>query len=208
MKLLLYIANFFLLLFTCCSINAQSFAAKRYPERYSLEIPEDFKTPKFIEALTDLIPQKVDILKDKQFCMGCTGGYSARLVITKPVIKNKQCIDNGIYSDKSKSFIYSFTYSFVAYISILDSSYKRIAIIEILSPNEELYFSKQFYMPLSYDYYAQSTDSRGRMRYLKVPRPVDPWEFVNRNSRQFVLSTYELIEVVEQKVYELKHSLK
>jgi hypothetical protein len=38
-----------------------------YPDRYKLELPKEWNRHKLIEAITDILPQTIDELKDRDF---------------------------------------------------------------------------------------------------------------------------------------------
>ena len=52
-----------------------------HPDRYRLDLPRDWNRTKMIEAVTEVLSQTIDELKNKDFCTECRGIYTVRLYI-------------------------------------------------------------------------------------------------------------------------------
>jgi hypothetical protein len=61
-----------------------------HPDRYRLDLPKEWNRHRLIEAVTDILPQTIDELKDREFCTDGKAAYFIRLAIDSLVISNEQ----------------------------------------------------------------------------------------------------------------------
>jgi hypothetical protein len=115
--------SFFLLLYSSISVFAQPDTSGRYfPDRYKLDIPEEWKKPKMIEAISEILPQTFDdyIDSNKQFCLDCKAGLTVMLVIDRP------------YFNPDKE-----TFQFRAALGLFDTTGKEVIELLLVSPEEK-----------------------------------------------------------------------
>src|ERR1700741_2237990 len=72
--------------FSFCQ-SKDSFAVNR-PDRYRLDLPKQWDRNKLVEAMTDVLSQTIDELKDREFCTECRAGYTVRLTIDSLTVSN------------------------------------------------------------------------------------------------------------------------
>jgi hypothetical protein len=103
-------------------VFAQPDTALRYfSDRYKLDIPEEWKKKKMIDAITEILPQTFSeyIDEEKQFCIDCKAGLTVMLVIDKPVF------------DEKKN-----TYQFRASLALFDTTGKGLIELMLVDTNE------------------------------------------------------------------------
>jgi hypothetical protein len=108
-------------------ISIQSYSqtdtvARYYADRYVLDLPEEWKKPKLIEAITEILPQTFDeyIDSNRQFCMDCNAPLIVVLLITPAKqVKGEE------------------TYQFSAALGLFDTSGKELIELSLISPTEK-----------------------------------------------------------------------
>lgn len=108
-------------------ISIQSYSqtdtvARYYADRYVLDLPEEWKKPKLIEAITEILPQTFNeyIDSNMQFCMDCNAPLIVLLIITPAKqVKGEE------------------TYQFSAALGMFDTSGKELIELSLISPTEK-----------------------------------------------------------------------
>ncbi len=118
--------SFCILLAVYFFISIQSYSqtdkvVRYYADRYALDIPEEWKKPKLIEAITEILPKTFNeyIDSNKQFCVDCKADFAIMLMIDEP------------FFEPGKE-----TYQFRAALVLFDSSGKELIELLLVSPQE------------------------------------------------------------------------
>jgi hypothetical protein len=180
---------------------AQADTSVRYfPDRYKLDIPEEWKKPKMIDAISEILPQTFDdyIDSNKQFCLDCNAGLTVMLVIDKP------------YFNPDGE-----TFQFRAALGLFDTTGKELIELLLVSQEEKqdirvraVYKSQ----PPVYSYRDVITDvirgPDGRIiSVVRIPLKPPP---INNNIpdyRKEGATTYDLMNIAESRVYQIKDIL-
>jgi hypothetical protein len=183
-------------------VSAQPDTSIRYfPDRYKLDIPEEWKKPKMIDAITEILPQTFQeyIDSNKQFCLDCRAGYTLMLVFDRPVFNE----------DRTE-------YHFKAALVLFDSTGKeRIELV--LVATDEVFQSR-----VSVEYAPQPSVYRQNNVIREVIRgpdgrivtivdiPMTPPTLVNNipNYTNEGASLYKIVGIAEARVYKIRDILK
>lgn len=203
-----------LLLALHCSVfsfcqNKDSFAVDR-PDRYRLVLPKEWDKNKLIEAITDILPQTIDELKNMDFCTTCNGGYSVKLSIDSLTIAHAQT-SMPVEIGSIPHYTFTFDYGLYAALVVLDSSGKPFTMLRLFGTDEVMSYMDQFTLPpqnityrLQYVY-----DNRGRVigrRYVQEARAMN---IANpRISPLSVLTESFILNICEKRIYEIRKLLK
>lgn len=186
-----------------------SFAVKR-PDRYRLYLPAEWKKNKLTEAITDVLSQTIDELKGRDFCTECIGGYSVKLAMDSLSVMDAQTTPpmeiGGI-----PHYTFSFNYSLRAALIVHDSSGKTVSMLRLIGRDEIMNYSKQFTLPpQNATYRLQNVyDNRGRVIGTRYVQEAPPMNIANPEfDPMWVLSQSFLLNICEQRVYEIKKMLK
>lgn len=108
---------------TNCKVAKPSFS-RSFPDRYSLDIPEKWrKNVKLIDAITEVMPQLVNQLEEKDFCIDCAAAYTVRFEMSE--ITHAA---SGGYFD---------VYQFKAALTVYDSTEKGISRLVLVDPDKD-----------------------------------------------------------------------
>src|SRR6185503_16213669 len=122
-----------------------SFAVDR-PDRYRLVLPTGWDKNKLIEAITDILPQTIDELKNMDFCTECNGGYSVKLSIDSVTIANAQT-SMPVEIGSIPHYTFTFDYSLYAALVVLDSAGKPFTMLRLFGTDEVMSYMDQFTLP-------------------------------------------------------------
>lgn len=206
------ISGFFLAILLTLSLTAQKKASvHNYPDRYRLDIPKEWKKPRLILAITEMLPATIDELKNRDFCTECKTPYCVHLTIDSISIENSQTsapIESGLHSSST----FSFTYHFYAALTVFDSLERTVARLRLVSTEESFDYTKQYSGTSAENVtYTQQNvyDTSGRV--IGSQRVEDARAFttsVPNHSPWEVLTTPFLMDICEQKVYAIRKLLK
>jgi hypothetical protein len=203
----------FLILSSFCFLTgfAQNYDSLiQHPDRYRLDIPKEWKRPKLIQAITDILSQTIDELKDRDFCTAGKAAYSVRLSIDSIVITNEQT-SLPVEIGSIPHYTFSFNYSFHAALIVFDSSGKSVSMLQLISNDEVLNYSKQFSVSPQNIVYRYQTiyDPRGRAvgrRLVEEARAVN--NYIPKISASSVIDGDFLLNICERKIFEIRKLLK
>ena len=131
------------LLFFLQGIGQNNDSQIQHPGRYRLDLPKELMRPKLIQAVTDILPQTIDELKDREFCTSGKASYYVRLFIDSLVINNQQT-SLPVEIGTIPHYTFSFNYSFYAALIVSDSLKKPVSLLQLVSSEETMNYSKQF----------------------------------------------------------------
>lgn len=181
--------------------------SRKFPNRYELDLPNEWiTTPKLINAITNILPKTLEVLKDKEFCTDCEAGYSVKLVVDLPVIKSRNNISKGV-DGRGKRYSLEVVYQYRAALELYDSTGQNIIDLVLVMPEEEHIKKKDTIMyAMEYDRPTEIKDINGR-RISSVWIPsFNPNTLPINNTVS--PSLYELMAIAEQRVYAIKDILK
>ncbi len=196
--------------------QAQSAPSLPYhPNSYHLLLPRDWIRPKLIKAITTILPQTLDPLKERDFCTYCTADYTVMLIV-----------DSISYRAGDQILMYTNTISdsfpdaligvngFYAALRLVDSNGKALVDLRLVSPDELMSSGNDYQMVLQkpapaipYDIELIRT-SRGTQAYLRrtdytntlQPTPV---------YREIPYSNVvPLLKICETRIYEIRRTLR
>jgi hypothetical protein len=181
-----------------------------HPDRYRLDLPKVWNRHKVIEAITDILPQTIDELKDREFCTSGKAAYSVRLAIDSIVINNEQT-SPPIEIGSIPHYTFTFNYSFHAALVVFDSLGNSITSLQLVSNEDIMDYSKQFTLrPQNVVYRYQTIyDPRGRAvgRRLVQETPAVN-NYIPKISASSVMTEDFLLNICENKIYEIRRLLK
>jgi hypothetical protein len=181
-----------------------------HPGRYRLDLPKEWVRPKMIRALTDILPQTIDELKDRDFCTAGKATYLIRLVIDSLSVRNEQTT-LPVEIGSIPHYTFSFSYSFHAALLMTDSLRKPVSMLQLISSNETMDYSRQFTLPPQNQVFRHQPvyDSSGRAigsRLVEEAPAVN--NYVPKLSAYSVLTYDFLLGLCEKKIFEIKRLLK
>lgn len=181
-----------------------------HPDRYRLDLPKEWKKHKLIEAITDILPQTIDDLKDRDFCTECKAGYYVRLNLDSLTVSNVQTT-MPVEIGSIPHYTFSFDYSFYAALMISDSSGKPFTMLRLVAPDEIMMYTKQFTLaPQNITYrYQNIYDTRGRVVGRRRVQEAGAMNVATPKISPFSIVTESfLLDICEQKIFEIKKILK
>jgi hypothetical protein len=181
-----------------------------HPERYRLDLPKEWNRHKLIEAITEILPQTIDELKDREFCTEGKAAYYVRLLMDSLSVNYVQT-SPPVEIGSIPHYTFSFNYSFYAALTITDSLGKTVSMLQLLSGEETMTYSKQFSLrPQNVVYkYITIYDPRGRAvgkRLVEEAGAVN--NYVPKMSPFSILTEDFLLNICEQKIMEIRKLLK
>lgn len=181
-----------------------------HPDRYRLDLPKVWNRHKLIEAITDILPQTIDELKDREFCTAGKAAYFIRLAIDSIIISNEQTTA-PVEIGSIPHYTFSFDYNFHAALVVFDSLGRSVTMLQLISTEETMNYSNQFSLrPQNVVYRYQTIyDPRGRAigrRLVEEARAVNI--YIPKISANSVLTENFLLNICEQKIYEIRKLLK
>ena len=181
-----------------------------HPDRYRLDLPKEWKGHKLIEAITDILPQTIDELKNREFCTEGKAAYYVRLLLDSLSVMDVQT-SPPVEIGSIPHYTFSFNYSFYAALMITDSLEKPVSMLRLISGEETINYTKQFSLrPQNIVYRYQTIyDSRGRpmgRRLVEEAGAVN--NYVPKISPFSVLTESFLLTICEQKIFEIRKLLK
>jgi hypothetical protein len=198
------------LLFFLQGIGQNNDSLMQHPGRYRLDLPKELMRPKIIEAITDILPQTIDELKNREFCTSGKATYYVRLFIDSLVVNNQQT-SLPVEIGSIPHYTFSFNYSFYAALIVSDSLKKPVSMLQLVSGEETMNYSNQFSLrPQNVVYrYITMYDPRGRAvgRRLVEEAPAVN-NYVPKISAFSVLNETFLLNICEQKIFEIRKLLK
>ena len=198
------------LLFFLQGIGQNNDITIKHPDRYRLDLPKEWNKHKLVEAITDILPQTIDELKGREFCTEGKAAYYVRLFMDSLTVTDVVTTP-PVEIGSIPHYTFSFNYSFHAGLMVTDSLGKSVSMLQLISPEETMNYSKQFSLrPQNVIYKYQTIyDSRGRPmgRRLVEDAPAVN-NYVPRISPFSVLTESFLLLICEQKIFEIKKLLK
>jgi len=198
------------LVFFLQGIGQKNDNAIDHPDRYRLELPKEWNRHKLIEAITDILPQTIDVLKDREFCTEGKAAYYVQLFMDSLTVNDVQTTP-PVEIGSIPHYSFSFNYSFYAALIITDSLKKPVTMLQLISGEEIMSYSKQFSLrPQNVVYRYQTVyDPRGRpvgRRLVEEAPAVN--NYVPKISPFSVLTESFLLTICEQKIFEIRKLLK
>ncbi len=181
-----------------------------HPDRYRLELPKEWNRHKLIEAITEILPQTIDELKNREFCTEGKAAYYVRLFMDSLSVNDVQT-SPPVEIGSIPHYTFSFNYSFYAALMITDSLGKPVSMLQLISGEEIMNYSKQFSLrPQNIVYRYQTIyDQRGRAvgrRLVEEATAVN--NYVPKISAFSVLTENFLLNICEHKIFEIRKLLK
>ena len=181
--------------------------------QYRLALPDEWTRSKLIKAITEILPQTIYELKNRDLCTGCRGGYSVRLIMDSVVItnaQNSQPIEVG--SVPRYTYTFSFNYRFYAGLSILDSLDNVVSRLKLVGTDEKFTYSKDYTLA------GQGSGSRYQFMYDSTGKIVNDKRITentktintdtpNHNARLALTSVY-LMDICEQRIFDIRKRLR
>lgn len=204
--LLFLLALFF---FLPC-FGQQNVSKTNYPDRYRLDLPKEWNRRKLITAITDILPQTIDQLKNRDFCTSGKAAYYVQLKIDSLSVTNVQTTPPTEIGS-IPHYTFSFNYSFHGFLFVTDSLQKPVSMLLLISGTETMSYSKQFSMqPQNAIYsYTPVYDTSGRVvgrRIVEEAGAVNT--YIPQLSPYSVLTQDFLLNICEKKIYEIRRMLK
>jgi hypothetical protein len=198
------------LFFSIYGISQSKDSLPPQQKRYRLDLPKEWKRPKLIQAITDILPETIDELKDLEFCTSGKAAYNIRLAIDSIVISNEQT-SLPVEIGSIPHYTFSFSYNFHAAMVVFDSLGKPVSMLQLISNEETMTYSKQFSLTPQNVVLKYETiyDLRGRAvgrRLVEEARAVN--NFVPKINAGSVITGDFLLNICERKIYEIRRLLK
>ena len=198
------------LLFFLQGIGQNNTDPINHPDRYRLDLPKDWNKHKLIEAITEILPKTIDVLKDREFCTEGKAAYYVRLFMDSLTVNDVQTT-NPVEIGSIPHYTFSFNYSFYAALIITDSLKKPVSMLQLISGEEIMNYSKQFTMRPQNAVYRYQTiyDRSGRpvgRRLVEEAPAVN--NYVPKISPFSILTESFLLTICEQKIFEIRKLLK
>ncbi len=181
-----------------------------YPDRYRLNLPKDWNRRKLIAAITDILPQTIDQLKNRDFCTSGKAAYYVQLKMDSLFVTNVQTTP-PVEIGSIPHYTFSFNYSFHAVLFVSDSLNKPVSMVQLISGEETMSYSKQFSMQPQNAVYSNMPiyDSTGRVigsRLVEEAGAVNT--YVPQISPFSTLTEDFLLNICEKKIFEIRRMLK
>jgi hypothetical protein len=198
------------LVFFLPAIGQKNDSLINHPDRYRLDLPKAWNRHKLIEAITEILPQTIDELKDREFCTEGKAAYYVRITMDSLSVNDMQT-SPPVEIGSIPHYTFSFNYSFHAALMITDSLGIPVSTLRLISGEEIMNYSKQFSLnPQNVIYKYQTIyDQRGRpmgRRLVEEAGAVN--NFVPKISPFSILTEDFLLSICEQKIYEIRKLLK
>jgi hypothetical protein len=181
--------------------SGQSYIRK-FPDRYELDLPKEWNKPKLFKAVTEVLPRVFEELNNMDFCTDCQSAYKIMLVVDTPYIVSRNNISNGYTSNNQFRYTMEVIYKFRAALAIFDKSGKNITELVLVSPQEQHKIQRETQMRgMSY---TESTikDKYGKPTVIRIPVNNPP-----PISNNLWPTLYNLVDIAEQRVYEIRDIL-
>lgn len=181
-----------------------------HPDRYRLVLPKEWNKHKLIEAITDILSQTIDELKGREFCTEGKAAYYVRLFMDSLTVNDVQTT-NPVEIGSIPHYTFSFNYSFYAALIITDSLKKPVTMLQLISGEETMNYSKQFSLRPQNAVYRYQTvyDTRGRpigRRLVEEAPAVN--NYVPKMSPFSILTEDFLLSICQAKIFEIRRLLK
>jgi hypothetical protein len=181
-----------------------------HSDRYRLDLPKTWNNHRLIEAITDILPQTIDELKDRDFCTEGKAAYYVRILLDSLSVNNIQT-SLPVEIGSIPHYTFSFNYSFYAALVINDSLGKSVSLLQLIPAEESMTYSNQFSLRPQNVIYRYETiyDSRGRPMGRRMVQEVGAVNnYVPKISPFSVLTEDFLLNICEKKIYEIRKMLK
>lgn len=198
------------LLFPACLVAQKKDSLINHRDRYRLDLPKEWNRPKLIETITDILPQTIEELRGKDFCMDGLAAFYVRLIIDSVTVSNQQT-SPPVEIGSLPHYTFSFNYSFDAVLMITDSLNKPVSLLRLVSTEETMTYSRQFTtLPQNATYrYETVYSNTGRpvgRRLIQEAPPVNT--YIPRIDPFSVVTPGFLMNICEKKIYEIRKLLK
>lgn len=203
------------ILFFHLAAGAQGRFAKRFPDRYQLDLPAEWNRPKLLGAINQILPKAIEELKDKDFCTECRGAYTVRLILDSPRVASRSNINKGYAGSRSfmeagrllqgaaNQVTMQVTYRFRAALGIYDSSGQRVTQLLLVPYSDEQVKTKDTAMGGFYYTTETIRDREGRETKLLLPHFEDiPLSNNLQPDRD------DLLRITEQRIYFIRDLIK
>ncbi|MBI5857056.1 MAG: hypothetical protein HZB42_05330 [Sphingobacteriales bacterium] len=193
-----------------CSFPQRTDSLFYHPDRYRLDLPKEWNRPKLIEAVTDVLSQTIDELKNRDFSTEGKAAYYVKLVIDSLIISNQQT-SPPIEIGSIPHYTFSFNYNFNAALLVSDSMNKPVSSLRLVSAEETMTYTRQFStLPQNAVYrYETVYNNLGRpvgRRLVQEAPPVNT--YIPRIDPFSVITPAFLMNICEKKIYEIRKLLK
>jgi hypothetical protein len=181
--------------------------------QYRLALPDEWTRPRLIKAITEILPQTIDALKNRQLCVSCNGAYIVRLILDSVVItnaQNSQPVEAG--SVPRYTYTFSFNYRFYGALTVMDSLEHPVERLKLAGTNELFTYSKDYTLPAqgSGPRYQFAYDSSGKI--VNDKSITESTKTVNKDTpahnAKLVLTDAYLRDICEQRIFDIRKKLK
>ena len=177
--------------------------SRSFPDRYKLDLPQEWNRPKLIQVITDILPQTIDELKGKDFCTDCDAGYTVMLVVDTPYIVSRNNISKGFSGKYKYLYTAQVIYRYRATLGVFDSTGRSVIELVLVSQSEEHAKRKDTSVSVSADM-EFVRGPNGQVVFTKFNQTETP---VVPPSNNLFPTLYELINTAEQRVYQIRDIL-
>jgi hypothetical protein len=204
---------FFLLWFSQLAFGQSKDTILRldHPGRFRLDLPGDWMhRHKLMNVITDILPETIDELKDRDFCTEGTASYYVKLLMDSISAGNIQTPPPVEISSRPY-YTTSFDYSFYGALAVYDSLLRPVAKLRLVSDDEIFTYTNRFSTPaqnVTYrTQYVYGSSGRiigirrveeGRAVNTYIPK-VNPWQ---------VITPDFLAAICEKRIIEIAKMLK
>jgi hypothetical protein len=180
-----------------------------HPDRYTLELPKTWERNKIITAITDILSQTIDELKEMDFCTDCKAVYTVRLTIDSINITNPQT-SSPVEIGNIPHYTYTFDYTFYAALIVVDTAGIPVSSLRLIAPDEIMTFLQQFTLPPQNATYRSQYvyDNRGRVVGRRWVQEAAPFNIAQpRINASSIVTENFLLNICEKKIYEIRRTL-
>jgi hypothetical protein len=169
-----------------------------------LDLPEEWRKPKIYKVITEILPQTLQELKDKEFCTDCTAGFTVMLVIDSQNIVSRNNFSNG-YSNQNRTLNYTreVIYSFRASLGLFDSSLNMISEVLLVQTDEQHALRSSWQQTGSSQPVQQIRSRRGRVTEVSIPAMINMP--INNDTWPTLI---DMVNISEQKLYHVRDVLR
>lgn len=182
-----------------------------HPGMYRLILPDGWEhRHKLMQVITDILPETIDELKDRDFCTEGTASYYVQLLLDSITAGNVHTpapveINNRPY------YTVSFDYSFYGALVVLDSNRNIISRLRLISAEEVNTYTERFSTPAQNITYRTISiyNPQGRVigtRRVPDSRPVN--NYVPRVNPWNIITQQFLEDICEKRIMEIGRLLK
>lgn len=214
MKLRYFIINLLIgLLISIPSLSQNDLVSANNSGQYRLALPVEWTRPRLTKAITEILPQTVDELKNRVLCTNCKEAHLVRLILDSVVIRNSQNSQPFEAGTVPRyTYTFSFNYSFFGALVIFDNLEHPLTKLKLVAVEEIFTYSKDFTLSaqgsgIKYDYTYDSTGKIVNDRRIAESTKAVNTDTPNHNAR-LVVTTAFLRDICEQRIFELRKKIR